>query len=69
MFCMTMHGERCEDRSATEIVFMEQDGTTFPAPIAEPVLPCKNTCSVKVQGLFKEAGHELKAYQDQNQDS
>ena len=60
----TDHGSRCEARLASEIKFEEDDGTRFPGPVAEPLLPCASTCTIKTQRLFKEAGRELPVYEE-----
>jgi len=60
----TDHGSRCEARLASEIKFEEDDGTPFPGPVAEPILPCASMCTTKTQRLFKEAGRELPVYED-----
>ena len=60
------HGDRYEDRLANDV----DPGNCVTGPfIAESVLPCKTACGKKVQDLLKEAGLELEAYVDQNQDS
>jgi len=67
------HGHRCEDRLANDAdpdAYKDLDGNHATGPlIAEPVLLCKTACSKQVQDLFKEAGLELKACVDQNQDN
>ena len=67
------HGHRCEDRLANDVdpdAYRDLDGNHVTGPlIAEPVLPCKTACSKQVQDLFKEAGLELEACVDQNQDN
>ena len=60
----TDHGSRCVARLASEIKFEEDDGTPFPGPEAEPILPCANICRKQTQRLFKEAGRELPVYDD-----
>ena len=63
-YALIYHGPRCEGRLATEIKFEEVDGTPFPGPVAEPLLPCASTCTIKTQCLFKEAGRELPLYEE-----
>ena len=67
------HGDRCEDRLANEVdANASRDlygNRVIGSFIAEPALSCKTVCGKKVQSIFKEAGLELAAYVDQNQDS
>ena len=60
----TDHGSHCVARLASEIKFEEDDGTPFPGPRAEPILPCANICREETQRLFQEAVRALPVYDD-----
>ena len=56
----TDHGSRCVARLASEIKFEEDDGTPFPGPRAEPILPSQISAEKRLSAYFK---RQSKRYQ------